>query len=132
MHASALESLFPIAPSPSSPASRILDIGSGSGYLVHVMAELGGPNGRVVGVEHIRELADLGRDNMAKSVEGRKLLESGQVKFEVGDGRKGWVDQDEVEEGKAGEDLKWDKIHVGASAKVVHEELVDQLRRPGR
>jgi protein-L-isoaspartate(D-aspartate) O-methyltransferase len=27
---------------------------------------------------------------------------------------------------------KWDAIHVGASAKEIHKELVDQLRSPGR
>ncbi|KAK3503270.1 protein-L-isoaspartate O-methyltransferase-domain-containing protein [Neurospora crassa] len=166
MHATAIEHLLPsLLPSPSRPAPRVLDIGSGSGYLTHVLAELvGSEGGTVVGLEHIPALRDLGARNMAKSAEGRDFLETGRVRFRVGDGRKGWrettsdsaatdgasaarrrressVDErspmGEVEgQGeRMGEDKdegKWDAIHVGASAKEIHKELVDQLRSPGR
>lgn len=126
MHASAVEHLLPyLTPTDANPAPRALDIGSGSGYLTHVLAELAGPRGRVVGVEHIAPLAELGERNMRRSADGRALLESGRVRFRVGDGRKGWV-----EEGEEGE--KWDAIHVGASAAEVHPELLAQLRAPGR
>jgi len=126
MHATAVESLLPyLLPSEARPAPRVLDIGSGSGYLTHVMAELTGERGTVVGVEHITPLRDLGASNMAKSAEGRALLASGQARFRVGDGRKGWV-----EPGQEGE--KWDAIHVGASATDVHTELLSQLKAPGR
>lgn len=55
------------------------------------------------------------------------MLESGLVKFVVGDGRKGWAEKaKDGEEGTA-----WDVIHVGASAKKVHPELLDQLKAPG-
>jgi protein-L-isoaspartate(D-aspartate) O-methyltransferase len=37
----------------------VLDIGSGSGYLTHVMAELVGQEGTIVGIEHIMLLRDL-------------------------------------------------------------------------
>ncbi|KAK3314172.1 protein-L-isoaspartate O-methyltransferase [Apodospora peruviana] len=127
MHASAVEKLLPfILPSETRPSPRVLDIGSGSGYLTHVMAELVGDKGVVVGVEHITPLRDLGEKNMRKSADGRQFLESDRVKFRVGDGRKGWT-----EDGEEGEGL-WDAIHVGASAKEVHPELLRQLRAPGR
>lgn len=125
MHAAAVENLLPfIIPSQSNPSPRVLDIGSGSGYLTHVLAELVGENGVVVGVEHISALADLGRRNMGKSEEGREFLRTGRVRFVVGDGRKGW-------RGEGGEE-GWDAIHVGAAAVKLHDELVEQLRRPGR
>ncbi|ETS84215.1 hypothetical protein PFICI_02240 [Pestalotiopsis fici W106-1] len=117
---------------------RILDIGSGSGYLTHVMAELAGEGSVVVGVEHIQELRDLGEANMAKSPEGRALLSSGRVRFRVGDGRKGWAEpsspggEQPGVGGTADEDGGWDAIHVGAAAIELHQELVDQLRSPGR
>lgn len=124
MHATAVEHLLDrVVPTETNPAPRVLDIGSGSGYLTHVLAELAGPRGVVVGVEHIPELRDLGAGNMAESEEGRRLLESGRVRFVVGDGRKGWK-----EDGEEG----WDAIHVGASAREVHPELLAQLRAPGR
>ncbi|KXX81280.1 putative protein-L-isoaspartate O-methyltransferase [Madurella mycetomatis] len=127
MHAAAVEKLLPyITPSASNPAPRVLDIGSGSGYLTHVMAELvGDGGGTVVGVEHIAPLKELGERNMAKSAEGREFLASGRARFRVGDGRKGWVEPGE-------ENRKWDAIHVGASAAELHAELLEQLKAPGR
>lgn len=132
----------------------MLDVGSGSGYLTHVLAELVFPSskdvpssssqsetgagtdggegrwgnekaGRVVGLEHISALRDMGEKNMSKSKEGRRLLKEGKVRFVKGDGRKGYLDPDDVEKG-------WDAIHVGAAAVTLHEELIEQLRSPGR
>ena len=118
MHASAAESLLPYLK--ADRECRILDIGSGSGYLTAVLANLIG-EGKVVGIEHIEPLAKMARENMAQSAEGRKMLESGKVEFVVGDGRKGYP--------AAG---PYDAIHVGAAAKELHPELVDQLKAPGR
>ncbi|KAI1207518.1 S-adenosyl-L-methionine-dependent methyltransferase [Annulohypoxylon truncatum] len=160
MHANAVESLLPfllpkIRSGPQSAEGvasvegqkgrprRVLDIGSGSGYLTHVLAELVGEDGVVVGLEHIKELKELGERNMAKSPEGRALLESGRARFRVGDGRKGWsepkptaqqpgVGGPAVETDVKDEEGGWDAIHVGAAAEELHEELVRQMRSPGR
>jgi protein-L-isoaspartate(D-aspartate) O-methyltransferase len=117
MHASACESLLPFL----SPGSKVLDIGSGSGYLTHVLAELVKPGGTVIGIDHIQALVDMADTNMRKSEEGQKLLESGTVKFVKGDGRKGYP-----------EAAPYDAIHVGAAAAEHHQDLVDQLKSPGR
>jgi protein-L-isoaspartate(D-aspartate) O-methyltransferase len=117
MHANACESLLTCL----EPGSKVLDIGSGSGYLTAVLANLVGPSGSVVGIDHIQPLVDMSTANMAKSEEGRKMLDSGQVKFVKGDGRKGWE-----------EDAPYDAIHVGAAAAEHHKVLVDQLKAPGR
>ncbi|CAI4211691.1 unnamed protein product [Parascedosporium putredinis] len=102
MHATAIENLVEyIVPKPDRPAPRVLDVGSGSGYLTHLMAELVGEKGLVIG-----------------------------VKFTVGDGRKGWVEPPREGEDEGGQG--WDAIHVGASAKEVHAELLAQLKSPGR
>ncbi|CAJ2508511.1 Uu.00g135370.m01.CDS01 [Anthostomella pinea] len=166
MHASAVEALLPFllphqvgtTESESAPTAttttamivgpkgrprRVLDIGSGSGYLTHVLAELVGETGVVVGVEHIGALKELGEANMAKSAEGRALLESGRVRFRVGDGRRGWEEPSPVDAqpgvgGSADAEVPnkdveggWDAIHVGAAAVELHEDLVRQLRSPG-
>ncbi|PKS12331.1 hypothetical protein jhhlp_001631 [Lomentospora prolificans] len=131
MHATAMENLIEyLVPTSSRPAPRVLDIGSGSGYLTHLIAELVGEKGLVVGIEHIKELKELGEKNMKKSAAGRAFLDAGKVKFTVGDGRKGWVEppREGEEEGGKG----WDAIHVGASAREVHAELLAQLKSPGR
>lgn len=140
MHASALESLFPSVQSsvtgyPESRPMRVLDVGSGSGYLTHCMAELAGPGGKLVGIEHIQQLTDLGRENMSKSEEGRRLLADGTVRFVMGDGRKGFSDPEFAGDESAQstwDEKGWDAIHVGAGAAEIHPELVQQLRRPGR
>ena len=119
MHASAAESLLPFL-KPQKDC-RVLDIGSGSGYLTAVLANLVGDASKVVGIEHIEPLARMARENMAKSAEGREMMESGRVEFVVGDGRKGYKE--------AG---PYDAIHVGAAAKEMHKELVEQLKSPGR
>lgn len=149
MHANAAETLLPyLLPSTSTTARprRVLDIGSGSGYLTHILAELAGEDAVVVGVEHIDALRELGETNMGKSAEGRQLLAEGRVRFRAGDGRKGWVEPEAPGSssssgsgtnnvgGAADEDdaQGWDAIHVGAAAIELHSELVRQLRRPGR
>ncbi|KAH6638698.1 protein-L-isoaspartate O-methyltransferase [Truncatella angustata] len=129
MHANAVESLLEsdVGGVRGRPR-RILDVGSGSGYLTHVLAELAGEGSVVVGLEHIQELRDLGERNMSKSAEGEALLASGRVRFRVGDGRKGWTEPTHSSNEEGG----WDAIHVGAAAIELHQELVDQLRSPGR
>ncbi|KAL8851101.1 MAG: hypothetical protein Q9221_003997 [Calogaya cf. arnoldii] len=117
MHAAAAESLLPYL----HPSARVLDIGSGSGYLTHVLANLVGPEGKVVGIDHIQPLVDLAASNMARSDSGQQFLKSGKVKFVCGDGREGWK-----------EGGPYDAIHVGAAAREEHEGLVEQLRSPGR
>ncbi|KKY20172.1 putative protein-l-isoaspartate(d-aspartate) o-methyltransferase [Diplodia seriata] len=117
MHASACESLLEYL----NPGAKVLDIGSGSGYLSHVLAELVKPNGTVIGVDHIQELVDLAKANTAKSPEGKNLMESGAIKYVTADGRKGWP-----------EGAPYDAIHVGAAAAEHHQTLVDQLKAPGR
>ncbi|KAI7201188.1 hypothetical protein KC352_g19424, partial [Hortaea werneckii] len=115
--AAACESLLPYL----RPGARVLDIGSGSGYLTHVLAELVKPGGKVIGVEHLAPLVELARRNTERSVEGRELLESGGIRYVKADGRLGWK-----EEGP------YDAIHVGAAAAGQNRELVEQLRAPGR
>lgn len=124
MHASAAESL--LAFMPEDAGANVLDIGSGSGYLTHVLANLicgadGKGDGHVVGIDHIQGLVDMSRENMRRSEQGRRLLDTGKVELVVGDGRKGYP--------KGG---PYDAIHVGAAASEMHQSLIDQLKSPGR
>ncbi|CAD0026238.1 unnamed protein product, partial [Aureobasidium pullulans] len=119
MHANACESVLDFL----QPGAKVLDVGSGSGYLTHVLAELVKPGGTVVGVEHIQPLVDLAKKNTDKSSEGRQLLANGSITYVKADGRKGWT-------GKGGE-KGYDVIHVGAAAVGFHQDLIDQLKRPG-
>lgn len=129
MHASAAESLLPYLP---KTGARILDIGSGSGYLTAVLAQLAGEGARVVGIDHIQGLIDMANKNMAKSDKGSQWLKEGRVRFVKGDGRLGYDDPEWRDKGEGQEEEQWDAIHVGAAAKEAHEVLIRQLRRPGR
>jgi protein-L-isoaspartate(D-aspartate) O-methyltransferase len=82
---------------------RALDVGCGSGYLVACMAQMVGPSGLVVGIDHLAELVDMSRQNIERG--NPDVLKDGWTKLVLGDGRKGWPD-----------DAPYDAIHVGAAA----------------
>ncbi|CAI7768736.1 unnamed protein product [Closterium sp. NIES-54] len=102
------------------PGNRVLDVGSGSGYLTAVMALLVGPTGRAVGVEHIPELVERSRAAV-KAGRAAELMDGGQLSIHEADGRHGYPD--------AG---PYDAIHVGAAAPELPQALVDQLKPGGR
>lgn len=116
MHAHALELLC----AHLKPGMKGLDVGSGSGYLTACMSLMVGEEGRVVGIDHIEPLVSASVENIKKDGKG-DLLESGQLKLVVGDGRLGWA-----------EDGPYDAIHVGAAAPTLPEALVEQLAPGGR
>uniref|UniRef100_A0A9L0IQ20 Protein-L-isoaspartate(D-aspartate) O-methyltransferase n=1 Tax=Equus asinus TaxID=9793 RepID=A0A9L0IQ20_EQUAS len=78
-----------------------------------------GPTGKVVGIDHIKELVDDSINNVRK--DDPTLLSSGRVQLVVGDGRMGYP-----------EEAPYDAIHVGAAAPVVPQALLDQLKPGGR
>jgi len=102
------------------PGARVLDVGSGTGYLTALFAEFVKPGGVVVGIDHIPELVQMSRDNFKK--DGRqRLLDSMEVVLVTGDGRLGYPQL-----------APYDAIHVGAAAPAVPQALVDQLAPGGR
>jgi SAM-dependent methyltransferase len=93
MHAHASEYLLTYL----QPGSKVLDVGSGSGYLTAIFHHLvspgnGQPAGKVVGIDHISELVDWSVENLKKDGLG-PALENCQIEMVVGDGRKGKTDQ---------------------------------------
>lgn len=86
MHANAAESLLPYL----QPGAKVLDVGSGSGYLTCVLAALVMPGGTVVGVEHIEALREMGERNAGRSEVSRGWMGEGKLRFVKGDGRLGW------------------------------------------
>lgn len=75
MHANAVECLLTFLQS----GAEVLDVGSGSSYLTHVLAELVQPGGSLVAVNYIPALAELSIQNTRKRAVGRKLMEIGAL-----------------------------------------------------
>eukprot|EP00472_Partenskyella_glossopodia_P014615 CAMPEP_0197520590 /NCGR_PEP_ID=MMETSP1318-20131121/5937_1 /TAXON_ID=552666 /ORGANISM="Partenskyella glossopodia, Strain RCC365" /LENGTH=225 /DNA_ID=CAMNT_0043072243 /DNA_START=40 /DNA_END=717 /DNA_ORIENTATION=+ len=94
----------------------VLDVGSGSGYLTACMAQLVGPQGKAYGVEHVKELVEFSKNNIAKD---RPDLKNWSI--ETADGRLGLP--------KSG---PFNAIHVGAAAGKIPMELLKQLADNGR
>ena len=98
------------------PGEHILEIGAGSGWQTALLAHAVGPNGRVVAVERVLELAKDAEVNLAPY----GFVKKGIVKIVTGDGSRGYAS-----------DAPYDKIIAAAAAahdipRIWHEEL-----RPG-
>ena len=93
------------------PCSRVLEIGTGSGYQTALLAAF---SDSVYTVERIPPLQERAQD---------RLLEAGftNINYRLGDGSKGWP-----------EHAPYDRIMVTAAAEAVPDSLVDQLAAPGK
>jgi len=101
------------------PGAKVLDVGSGSGYLSACFAAMVGEKGKVIGIDRVRELVRWSKENVMN--DNPQFLEKGILDLRLADGWK------EVEgEGP------FDAIHVGAAAATLPSALVKQLRPGGR
>ena len=142
MHAYALDNLSKHL----KPDSRVLDVGSGSGYLTmcfarYLQLQSDESTGIIVGIEHHPKLVEFSIENL--NSDDPKFLAEGKIKvnqlikcmslrydftttlkFEQivqGDGRLGCKEY-----------APYDAIHVGAAAAEVPDELLKQLKPGGR
>ena len=86
-HAYAAQYLLPYLHS----GAKVLDVGSGSGYLTavfHHLVSSDGKAGTVVGIDHIPELVQFSLENLKNDGLG-KALDDGQIEMVIGDGRQG-------------------------------------------
>jgi protein-L-isoaspartate(D-aspartate) O-methyltransferase len=97
------------------PGQRVLDVGSGSGWTTALLARAIGRSGKIYGLERIPELVKFGRQNLAK------------YNFP-------WASIYKASERVVGLPNKapYDRILVSAAAKIIPDELLDQLAAPGR
>jgi len=94
-----------------SPADKVLEVGTGSGYQTAVLAELAK---EVFTVERIPELSWEAQERLRR-------LGYENVRFRVGDGTKGWP-----------EEAPFPAILVTAAAPRVPKSLLEQLAEDGR
>jgi len=126
MHAHALEEVTPCLEQAkqrlagdASDVLRVLDVGSGTGYLTACLAHMAGKLARVVGIEHVEKLTDAARENLRRAGFSN-WLETNRIVLVTGDGRLGYPPE-----------APYDVIHVGAAASSVPKALLNQLRPLG-
>jgi len=117
MHAISLELLKDFL----KPSMKALDIGSGSGYLTACMARMVTNKGKVIGIEYIQPIYELGLNNLMKNSVHKKFIEEGIIDLRLGDGWKGCSDES-----------PFNAIHVGAAASKTPQKLIEQLNSPVR
>ena len=115
MHSFALEYLESFC----TEGAKILDIGSGSGYLTVALSKMINHTGLVVGVEHIPDLYKKGLENVKKK--HKNLIDEKKIIFVNEDGRKGCTNY-----------APYKVIHVGAACEQLPEEIIKQLDCNGR
>ncbi|KAL6054631.1 Protein-L-isoaspartate O-methyltransferase 2 [Balamuthia mandrillaris] len=115
MHSMCLELLKDYA----VPGAKVLDVGSGSGYLCACLGHMVGETGKVIGIDRLGHLVRWSTKNLKKDCP--LFLESGRVDLKEGDG---WTGEPA--------DAPFDCIHVGAAAATLPEALVQQLKNGGR
>jgi len=94
-----------------SPAHRVLEVGTGSGYQAAVLAQL---VTQVYTIEIVPELAQSARETLAR-------LGYHNVTVRQGDGYQGWP-----------EAAPFDRIILTAAPLAIPPKLIDQLQRGGR
>ncbi len=97
--------------------NKILDVGSGSGWVTALLAQIVGETGKIYAIERIEALKAYGEKNIAKY----NFIEKGIVKCFCSDGAKGWSSR-----------APYDKIIVSASAEKIPLPLKEQLKVNGR
>jgi len=102
------------------PGARVLDVGSGSGFLSAVMGLLVLPGGHVTGVEKVTDLAQ--RSVQSIQASQPDLLRDGTVNILAGNA---------LSDILAGEE-EYDAIHVGAAAASMPNNLLAKLAKGGR
>ncbi|CCW63227.1 unnamed protein product [Phytomonas sp. EM1] len=137
MHAIALEVMAPYIigehrlSSSTDSDIRILDIGSGSGYLTAVMADICSTHNaandrpwKVIGLEHVKELQNSSLSAIKKHFPS--WIERGNVEMICGDGRN--LEKALSSEVVAGRPLTFDVIHVGAAIPTTPSVLLNFLK----
>lgn len=96
------------------PGDDVLDVGSGSGWTTALLSYITGSQGRVIAVEIVPELVEMGRKNCS-------TLGLRNVKFHKAGKEYGWPAQ-----------APYDRILVSAAAEQLPTEILNQLKPGGK
>lgn len=92
---------------------KVLEVGSGSGYVLALLKEMVGSKGKVFGVELLPELVEQSKKNL-------KCNDSKGILVQQGDGAMGWKEK-----------APFDRILISAACPFVPKPLFEQLSEGG-
>ncbi len=93
---------------------KVLEVGSGSGYVLALLSKIVGAKGEVFGVEIIELLAK-------KAVKNLKKEKIGNAEVRTGDGAQGWAEK-----------APFERIIISCACPFIPKELFNQLKEGGR
>ena len=96
---------------------NVLDVGSGSGWTTALLAHIVGKKGKVIALEYIKNIFEIGAENIEKF----HFIRDEIVEVHLSDGRKGFERH-----------APYDRILVSAESKDFPEELKKQLKIGGK
>jgi len=97
------------------PRVKVLDIGTGSGYISALLAVACGEQSQIISIERVQFLVDISRMNIAK------YPDLNNVKIFLRDGTWGIADQ-----------APFDIIHISAAFETIPDEIKNQLNIGGK
>ncbi len=90
---------------------KVLDVGTGSGWAAALLAEIVGPEGRVITIERIKELYEFAKQRLEKYKNIKQVLSDGSKGYE--------------------KEAPYDRIAVAAASPDVPKPLFNQLKEGG-
>ncbi|MDP3992255.1 MAG: protein-L-isoaspartate O-methyltransferase [Nanoarchaeota archaeon] len=90
---------------------KVLEIGSGCGYVLALISEIIGENGKVFGVELVKKLAEKSRENLMEFDNAKVYHRSGSLGLP--------------------EKAPFDGILISAAIRDIPEKILDQLKNQG-
>ncbi len=96
------------------PKQRVLEVGAGSGYVLALLSEIVGKQGKVIGIERVPELARRAKHTL-------EALGYKNIEIVLADGTKGLPEK-----------APFDRIIVSAACSEVPQALIEQLAPLGR
>ena len=147
MHATCLNALIDVFHDKSKNGQSIncLDVGSGSGFISAALGHLSEYyklDGNILAIDHMQELAELGRNNVANDDNSCKFLSPShptRISFHQGDGNNKdlivelWKKSFPSHQDQTpAQDQLFDVIHVGAASPILPQHLYELLKPNGR
>jgi len=112
-------------------AQKVLEIGSGCGYVLSLISEIIGENGKIFGIEIIKELAEKSKKNLKEYRNIKIYNRNGRLDLE----EKTSISHEQKLKGRVDLTMRgslyFDRILISAASNEIPEHLIKQLKNNG-